>query len=378
MTLSPHPAEKHYLHEPIKLTPQPSPRQIQRAFRHLRTQDGTIKTVRVLEPIGQETTSNIIYVITNTLSGHHKPGVTLYLATPVIYEDAAANTSSKCLVTCGLEPVVIKCVPHPPKLSPKACLDNPFSEVAAMQLLTPKNHQKLGHNCDGPSRHVIPLLDSMQDFKHVYLVLPYISGGDLFHVTEETGQGKGIPEEEAISYLRQMAEGLLFMKQKARLAHHDVSLENAMKTSDKDDLVVLIDFGMCVRVPKVKGEATVYIAPQQCCGKPGYIAPEVVREEACDPFAADIWSLGTCLYAMLTGRPLYNSSRDQAFKLMARGGADDVISIYETYGLHVSDGAKELLCRMLHADPTKRITLEGVLKHPFILDGGQQVRNHSH
>jgi len=77
---------------------------------------------------------------------------------------------------------------------------------------------------------------------------------------------------------------------------------------------------------------------------------------------------------MLTGRPLYNSSHDQAFKLMARGGAGHVIDIYETYGLSVSDGAKELLCAMLEADPIKRLTLEEVLQHPLLHQGQSRFK----
>jgi len=167
---------------------------------------------------------------------------------------------------------------------------------------------------------------------------------------------------------------LLWMKHSAGLAHHDLSLENIMLTDQQQEEVTIIDLGMCLRVPPSSSTSTtttswpVRLTPQRCRGKAAYVAPEVVREEACDPFASDIWSLAVCLYAMLTGRPLYNSPEDQAFRVMASsGGSRKIIDVYETHGLLVSPVAKDLLCRMLHADPTKRPTLEEVLLHPFLL-----------
>lgn len=105
-----------------------------------------------------------------------------------------------------------------------------------------------------------------------------------------------------------------------------------------------------------------------CCLLGSYLAPEVVYEEPHDPFAADVWSLGVCLYTMLTGRPLYSSPSDQAFKVMARGGVRQVLALYENFGLRVSQVAKDLLCLMLHADPSRRPTLEEVLHSPFLTE----------
>jgi len=96
-----------------------------------------------------------------------------------------------------------------------------------------------------------------------------------------------------------------------------------------------------------------------------YMSPEVVDEEAFDPYASDIWSLGICLYTLCTGRPLYSFPDDAAFQLMAEGRVDEVVEAYEKYGLQLSPNAKDLVCSMLHCDPSKRPTIEEVLQHPF-------------
>jgi len=68
----------------------------------------------------------------------------------------------------------------------------------------------------------------------------------------------------------------------------------------------------------------------------------------------------------LPTRPLYSSPHDPAFKALARGRVRQVVALYETFGLHMSPPAKDLLYQMLHNEPTKRITLEQVLQHPFL------------
>jgi len=155
------------------------------------------------------------------------------------------------------------------------------------------------------------------------------------------------------------------------LAHHDVSLENVVKVSHHSRQVMIIDMGMCLRVPPaITASTTIHLSPQPCRGKKSYVSPEVYREEANDPFAADIWGAGVCLYMLLTGRQLYTCPEDKAFQLMAAGKTRRVVDMYEEYGLILPREAKDLVCSMLNGDPTKRPTLEEVLSHPFIRRSG--------
>ena len=156
-------------------------------------------------------------------------------------------------------------------------MDDAISEIAALQQLTPS-----------PSYHhpnVIHLLDCMQDDDHVYIVLPYLAGGDLFSYLDSKN-GHGIEEAEARRYFKQMVQGLLFMKQTIGLAHHDVSLENFIMndgTAEDEGEIEVIDLGMCLQVPKVIEDddthpMPVFLPPQSCRGKPNYLSPEVSSE----------------------------------------------------------------------------------------------------
>jgi len=155
------------------------------------------------------------------------------------------------------------------------------------------------------------------------------------------------------------------------------SLENFIR-NDKPDAdegeIEVIDLGMCLQVPHMEEEDSeghrlpVFLHAESCKGKPNYLSPERVREEEFDAFSSDIWSLGVCFYTLLTGRPVYSSPEDHAFRALARGGVKKVISLYEGYGLILPPQAKDLVCHMLHCDSMSRPTLEEILQHPYLVD----------
>jgi len=197
--------------------------------------------------------------------------------------NAAAAVQIPCFLNYGT-PVVIKAVTHDPqqnllKFSPFSSIDSPLREIAALQHLK-KYHGSYYHP------NVSKLLDCFQDQQNVYLVLPYLSGGDLYSFMEAK-DGKGAPEATVASYLHQIASGLLFMKQ-AGLAHGDVSLENIMFCNEQRDTLKVIDLGMSISVPKMANydkQATcmanhhdhqkrpssppLLVARRGCFGKPG-------------------------------------------------------------------------------------------------------------
>jgi len=233
----------------------------------------------------------------------------MYLATPLLKEEG----KGEFFIKSGA-PVVIKAVRIPSRI----CRANdPFAEIAAFQLLD-EAYQRRQQRC----HHIVPLLDSFQDNHHVYMVFPHLSGGDLFARVKSMGV-RGLPEPEAANYVRQMCEALLFMKESAGLAHNDISLENICATDKNRHHVQLIDLGMSVYVPEPIDSAALeastakaaaapsappsseaatanpvptLFAPQKGCGKVTYLAPEIILEEPYEPYSADVWSLGICLY----------------------------------------------------------------------------------
>lgn len=118
--------------------------------------------------------------------------------------------------------------------------------------------------------------------------------------------------------------------------------------------VKLGDFGLAAKLD-FTGERRKTI-----CGTPNYLAPEIIANIG-HSYEVDVWSLGVVVYTLLYGRPPFETS--------------DVKKTYKrikecqyTFNedIPVSNNAKNLISKLLVVDPSKRLTLDQVLVHPFM------------
>ena len=78
---------------------------------------------------------------------------------------------------------------------------------------------------------------------------------------------------------------------------------------------------------------------------------------------ADIWSTGIILYAILFGRyPFHAQERDYARRIV------DAAYVIPA-DVPVSPGCIDLVRRILVADPAKRLSMDGIKRHPWFLKG---------
>lgn len=189
-----------------------------------------------------------------------------------------------------------------------------------------------------------------------WLVFDYVDGLDLLELMQRR-EMEPMMEEEARSVFRQIVEALVYCH-KEGISHRDIKLENIMieRTTFRTKI---IDFGLCeVRDPKCCVE---------CVGSINYCAPEIAaRKGPYDSFLSDVFSLGVVLYALLFARFPYApvSKNSLQLELLDRINWKPGHPSYP-----VSECAIDLIKQMLMVNPARRISLQGVMDHPWMKKG---------
>merc|ERR1719502_1799730 len=145
-----------------------------------------------------------------------------------------------------------------------------------------------------------------------------------------------MPEATARGFFCQMLDGVAYCHL-AGVAHRDLKLENVL-LNDKGVLKV-IDFGLSHIYPRgADGTVDTSKPLKDVCGSKSYAAPEVLAAhiKGYDGFKCDAWSLGVCLFAMVSGFfPLDEASandwRYDRLRAEQARGASTTVAVYGWY-----------------------------------------------
>ena len=235
----------------------------------------------------------------------------------------------------------------------KKLFEDPLQEVAAMNFFREKS-MKVGPQ---HTRHVLTPIESLRDNDHMYIVMPYCNGGELFDRLE-AHSNDGFSEEITRHYFRQIISGIEALHA-AGICHRDLSLENIVLHDNHR--CQIIDFGMSLRMPQNSD----YMSAQGACGKLFYMAPEVYQNKSFNGRAIDVWSAGAMIFMMLVGSPPCSrpDHSDELFNWIANG---KMASLFRSWGLRISPEAIDLMEGMLCVDPQRRLTLKQIKEHPWM------------
>jgi 5'-AMP-activated protein kinase catalytic alpha subunit len=193
--------------------------------------------------------------------------------------------------------------------------------------------------------NIIQLYSVIQTVSTIYLIMEYAPGGELFDYIVNK---KKLSELEACKFYQQIISGIDYLH-KLRIAHRDLKPENLLLDHKKD--LKIVDFGLSNTYNK--GE---YL--RTACGSPCYAAPETIANKPYSGVMVDIWSSGIILYAMLCG---YLPFEDRDNEVLYRKIGEGKFTLPNT----LSDGAKDLIRRILNTDPSKRYNIQQIRTHPW-------------
>ncbi|KAJ3298022.1 spindle assembly checkpoint kinase [Rhizoclosmatium sp. JEL0117] len=194
--------------------------------------------------------------------------------------------------------------------------------------------------------NILRLYGYFYDAKRVYLILEYAANGELYKQLKKCNR---FSEDLASKYICQMADALHYLHKK-HVIHRDIKPENLL-IGIKGELKIA-DFGWSVHAPNTRR--------QTLCGTLDYLPPEMVEgKEHTD--AVDLWSLGVLCYEFLVGVPPFEDR--SSYKATYRRIAQVDLKIPE----YLSKEAGDLITKLLQYAPEKRMPLEKVMSHPWIL-----------
>ncbi|XP_068623617.1 calcium/calmodulin-dependent protein kinase kinase 2 [Battus philenor] len=220
-------------------------------------------------------------------------------------------------------------------------LQRVYREIAVLKKLDHPNVVKLVEVLDDPAED------------QLYLVFQLLEGGPVIDIPTENP----LDENVARKYFRDSLLGVEYLHFQ-RIAHRDIKPANLLLGEGR---VQVADLGACGELAgagKLSGGV----------GTPAFRAPEAFAPA--DKYigeAADIWSLGVTLYAMVTGKVPWCG--DNTIELQKRVLSDPLSFPSKPM---LSRQLRRLLARMLDKNPNTRATMQEIKDHEWVTNGGKE------
>jgi len=179
---------------------------------------------------------------------------------------------------------------------------------------------------------LISLSWSFKDSSFLYLLFPYVCGGELFSYLRRSGR---FSAPTSLFYSAEIVSALEYLHQ-LNIAYRDIKPENLL--IDKQGHIVITDFGFAKKISD---------RTWTLCGTPEYLAPEIIQSKGHNK-AVDWWALGILIFEMLAGYPPFYD--DNPF-----GIYEKILDGKIEWSKYVGSEARDLIKRLLVHDRTKRL-----------------------
>ncbi|MBF5040994.1 serine/threonine protein kinase [Aggregicoccus sp. 17bor-14] len=238
-------------------------------------------------------------------------------------------------------------------------LDTALDREVAVKVLHPhlagkdESRRRLAREAKAVAKLHHPNILEVFDFspagaEEAYIVTEYIRGQTLRVCMETLGFE---PPEVAALIIHELAAALAHAHE-AGVIHRDLKPENVMVR--EDGVLKLMDFG----IAKILDRDERMTITGSLVGSPAHMAPEIIEGQEAGA-AADIFSLGTMLYAFATGKLPFSASNTTAtLKRILDGHYEDPRQLAPA----ISDELAEIITTCLARQPQDRYPHAGRLR----------------
>uniref|UniRef100_A0AC11BFU3 Uncharacterized protein n=1 Tax=Ovis aries TaxID=9940 RepID=A0AC11BFU3_SHEEP len=200
--------------------------------------------------------------------------------------------------------------------------------------------------------NIVKLLEVIDTEETLFIVMEYVSGGDLQTYLEAKGR---MTEGEARGLFCQLVSALQHCHQRG-VVHRDLKLGNLLL--DTNNNIKISDFGLSNQWHPGNELDTF-------CGSPAFMAPELFLGMPYTGPEVDVWSLGVVLYTMVTGSLPFGGQDFWELRQCVLRGKYHVPK-------YLSTNITDLLERMLTLKTTDRGTLDDVGQHAWVNMGQEE------
>ena len=233
----------------------------------------------------------------------------------------------------------LKVIPKERITKPKA-IEKMKSEIAIQASL---NHP-----------NVLRSYAAFEDQTNHYIVTELCPGHSVRDLVRKAGH---LSEHETAKIMKDVLEGLAYLHDN-RVIHRDLKLENFLV--GRDGLIKIADFGLSAKLDY--DDQKKYTV----CGTPNYLSPEILTAASKGhSYEVDIWAIGVCAYAMLIGRPPFETARTKLTYEHIK-----TCSYHFPSEPRLSSMAKDFIQSTLQIKPELRPSAQELLVHQFITSLG--------
>ena len=239
-------------------------------------------------------------------------------------------------------------------------LDTALDREVAVKVLHPhlagkdESRRRLAREAKAVARlhhpNILEVFDFSAEGAHsAFLVTEYVRGRTLKDYVDELGLLE--PPELAAMVVHEIATALAHAHEEG-VIHRDLKPENVMVR--EDGVLKLMDFG----IAKLLDREEHMTLTGALVGSPAHMAPEIIEGQDASA-AADIFSLGTILYAFIVGRlPFTAPNATATLKRILDGNYEDPRQRAPT----LSDELADICATCLARDPSRRYAHAGQLR----------------
>ncbi|VEU21077.1 DEKNAAC101961 [Brettanomyces naardenensis] len=218
---------------------------------------------------------------------------------------------------------------------------------------------------------IVTLKAFYEDEDSYYLVMEYVSGGDLMDFVASYG---AVGEAAGREIARQILLAIGYVHSKG-ISHRDLKPDNILIAQDDPVTIKITDFGLAKGQDKTSMMKTfcgtlAYLAPEVITGKYGprmngkkrYLGNGKTLEDSYSN-KVDMWSIGCLLFVILTAHlPFSGSTQEALFKNITAGNYHELLLKENGVSLE----GRDFLSRLLEVDVSLRLNAQEALDHPWI------------